>query len=248
MNKKVAFITASSSGIGKDIAFYLLEKGYIVYINGRDKDKLNKLKIEFNNEYLKEIYGDMTIEENIIFALAFIEKQEKRLDLVVCNLGSGKSILGYDVDILEYKRVFDINLFGAISLATKAIELLKNTRGNIVFISSITGCESIKAPIPYTTAKTALLGFSKALSFEVAKYNIRVNCISPGNVLFNGSTWDKKMEENKENVLSYISDNVPLNDFAKPSDISKAVYFLEESDFITGSNIVVDGGQIKKII
>lgn len=248
MNKKVAFVTASSSGIGKSIVSYLLKKGYIVYINGQNKQKLELTTNELDSDFLKVIRGDMSREENIIQALKIIEKQELRLDLVVANLGSGKSILGYDIDINEYKRVFDINLFSAICLATKSIELLKRTQGNIIFISSIAGCESINAPIAYTVAKTALLSFSKNLSNEVAKFNIRVNCISPGNVLFEDSTWDKKIKEDKIKVENYILNNVPLNKFANPEDISKTVYFLEENNFITGTNIVVDGGQIRKII
>lgn len=248
MNKKVALVTASSSGIGKDIALYLLKKNYIVYINGQNKDKLKDLVTKINSSSLKEVLGDMSCEKNINNTLSKIEEKESRLDLVVANLGSGKSISGYNVDILEYKRVFDINLFGAISLSTKSINLLKKTKGNIIFISSIAGCESINAPIPYTIAKTALLSFSKALSDEVAKFDIRVNCISPGNVLFKDSTWDRKIKVDKIKVDNYILNNVPLNKFAKPKDISKTVYFLEKNNFITGSNIIVDGGQIRKII
>ncbi|MEA1956696.1 MAG: SDR family oxidoreductase [Campylobacterota bacterium] len=239
--KKVAFVTASTNGIGKSIVKKLLENNYVVYANGRDKNSLNFKGVKF-------VVGDMTQESNINNALKKIMTKEKRVDLVVANLGSGKSIAGEDVSIDEYRRVFDINFFGAVSLATKAIEFLKKTNGNIVFISSIAGCEELSAPIAYTTAKTALLSFSKSLSNQVAKYNIRVNSISPGNVMFKGSTWDNKVKDNKESVDAYIKNNVPLNKFAKPKDIAKAVLFLEKSEFMTGSNIVVDGGQLKKII
>jgi 3-oxoacyl-[acyl-carrier protein] reductase len=239
--KKVAFVTASTNGIGKSIVKKLLKNNYIVYANGRDKNTLNFQDVKF-------ISTDMSKEENIVKSLEKIKKIEKRLDLVVANLGSGKSISGYDVEISEYKRVFDINFFAAVQLATHSIKLLKKTNGNIIFISSIAGCENLGAPIAYTTAKTALLSFSKSLSDKLAKYNIRVNCISPGNVMFKRSTWDMKIKENKKFVKKYIYENVPLNKFAKPKDISKAVLFLENSDFITGINLVVDGGQIHKII
>ncbi|NQY24978.1 MAG: SDR family oxidoreductase [Campylobacteraceae bacterium] len=237
--KKVAFVTASRTGIGKKIVKKLLKKNYIVYSNGLKKD-----------ENLSSMYicADMTNEKEIEKSLNKIAQKEGRLDLIVANLGSGKSISGYDVNINEYKRVFDINLFSSICLATKSIEFLKQTNGNIIFISSIAGCEYLGAPLPYTLAKTALLSFSKALSFEVAKYNIRVNCISPGNVMFKNSTWDKKIQENEKETKEYIKNNVPLNAFVKANDIAKAVMFLEKSKVITGSNIVIDGGQIQKII
>ena len=86
------------------------------------------------------------------------------------------------------------------------------------------------------------------LSNEVAKYNIRINTISPGNVMFKGSTWDKKYKVNKNAIQKYIKNNVPLNCFIKPNDISQAVIFLENSKHITGTNIIIDGGQTRKII
>lgn len=239
--KKVAFVTASTHGIGKNIVKQLIKNNYIVYANGRDKNTLNFKNVNF-------ISGDMNQESDIKSALEKIIKLEKRLDLVIANLGSGKSISGYNIDINEYKRIFDINFFGAVSLATQAIKFLKKTNGNIIFISSIAGCEDLGAPITYSTAKTALLSFSKGLSNQMAKYNIRVNSISPGNVMFKNSTWDTKRKKNKKVVKNYIQNNVPLNKFARPKDISKAVLFLENSEFITGTNIVVDGGQLHKII
>ena len=152
------------------------------------------------------------------------------------------------MDIKEYKRIFDINFFNAVSLATHSVDIMKEAGGHIIFISSIAGCESLGAPIAYSSAKTALLSFAKSLSNDVSKLQIRVNSISPGNVMFEGSTWDDKMKHDKEFVEEYIKDNVPINTFATPEDIAKAVIYLEDSKFTTGSNIVVDGGQLKKII
>jgi len=241
MNKKVAFVTASNNGVGKGIVKHLLKNDYIVYANGRDKNLLNFDAVEF-------ISGDMSKKSNIKKALKIIKQKENRLDLVVANLGSGKSISGYDINMKEYKRIFKINLFSSIYLATKSIKFLKKTQGNIVFISSIAGCEDLGAPIPYTIAKTSLLSFSKSLSNQVSKYNIRVNSISSGNVMFKGSTWDEKMKNNISNTKEYIKNNVALNKFVTPKDIARTVIFLENNDAITGSNIVVDGGQLNKII
>lgn len=246
--KRVALVTGSSKGIGKGIAKKLLEKGYIVYINGRDKEQVNKTVKKFNTKNAKSLVVDLNEDINIAIALQDIVKNETRLDLVVCNIGSGKSKIGLESDIKEYRRVFDINYFNSVSLALEAIEYMKNSGGNIIFISSIAGCESLGAPITYSSAKTALLSFSKNLSNEIAKYNIRVNCISPGNVMFKHSTWDIKLKEDKERVENYIETNVPLNRFATPKDIAKGVLFLEKNNFITGSNIVIDGGQVNKVI
>ena len=247
MNKKVALVTGSSKGIGKSIAKILVENNYIVYINGRDSKDLENTAKELGNK-VKIINADLSDDINIQVAIQDIVQNEKRLDLVVSNIGSGKSIIGWDVSVEEHKRVFDINFFSAVSLANHSIKVMENSGGHIIFIASIAGCESIGAPIAYSSAKTALCSFAKALSNDIAKLNIRVNTISPGNVLFEGSTWDDKIKNDKASVETYIQKNVPLNMFATPEDISKTVVFLEESNFITGSNIVVDGGQLKKII
>ena len=177
-----------------------------------------------------------------------IFENEGRIDLLVANLGSGKSVSGYAVDINEYKRIFEVNFFSAVSISTRVIEYLKPTEGNIIFISSIAGCEAINAPISYSSAKTALLSYSKSLSKEVAKFNIRVNCISPGNVLFKGSTWDQKIKKNKGFVQKYINENVALKKFVKPKNIANTVSFLEKNNSITGTNIIIDAGQVNKFI
>jgi 3-oxoacyl-[acyl-carrier protein] reductase len=247
MNKKVVLVTGSSKGIGKGIAKKLLENGYIVYINGRNTQDLEITLKELKGD-VKSIDCDLTNDLNIKNTIKKIFKDEKRLDLVIANIGSGKSIAGWNVDIKEYKRIFDINFFNAVSLATHSVDIMKEAGGHIIFISSIAGCESLGAPIAYSSAKTALLSFAKSLSNDVSKLQIRVNSISPGNVMFEGSTWDDKMKHDKEFVEEYIKDNVPINTFATPEDIAKAVIYLEDSKFTTGSNIVVDGGQLKKII
>ncbi len=247
MNRKVALVTGSSKGIGKGIAKKLAENNYIVYLNGRNLDDLKKTAIEFNIE-TKLINSDLTVDENIKEALNYIYQSEGRLDLLVSNIGSGKSVVGWDTSIEEYKRLFELNFFNAVSIATHSINIMKKSGGHIIFISSIAGCESLGAPITYSSAKSALLSFAKNLSNDVAKYNIRVNSISPGNVMFEGSTWDEKIKKDREAVSGYIEKNVPMNDFATPEDIGKTVLYLDDVNFITGSNIIVDGGQIKKII
>lgn len=247
MNKKVALVTGSSKGIGKGIAKELVENNYIVYINSRNLKDLNNILEELGKN-IKIIDCDFTNDFNIKNTILKIFENEKRLDLVVANIGSGKSIAGWNVEIEEYRRIYDINFFNAVSLATNSIDCMKEKGGHIIFISSIAGCESLGAPITYSSAKTALLSFAKSLSNDVAKLNIRVNSISPGNVMFEGSTWDNKIKDNPQFVKDYIENNVPLNTFATPKDIAKTVMYLENSNFVTGTNIVVDGGQLNKII
>ncbi len=243
---KTALVTGSVRGVGKGIAAALIAEGYKVYINGRNQERVNSAVKELGKHALP-LVADMCNEEDIKKAIAQISEHDFP-DLIVANVGSGKSIPGWNVSLEEFRRVFDLNFFGAVTLCTEAVKIMAEKGGSIVIISSIAGCESIKAPIAYTSAKSALLSYSKSLSDSVADMGIRVNAVSPGNVMFKEGTWDLKMKDNRESVEEYINSNVPLKGFAAPEDIGKAVVFLENSRFITGTNIVVDGGQLRALI
>ena len=125
-------------------------------------------------------------------------------------------------------------------------KFLIKSKTKVICISSIAGSEILKkAPISYSISKSLLNNYLKHLSKSFAKHGVKINVISPGNIMFGGSTWDKKMRKNKTNTLKYIKENVPLNKFGSPKDIANAVFFLssDENNFITGSNLLIDGGQ-----
>jgi len=108
---------------------------------------------------------------------------------------------------------------------------------------SIAGIEAFGAPVDYSTAKTAVIALAKNMSRKLA--NVRINVIAPGNVYFKGGSWDKKIKQNKGRVDSVIQETVPMNRFASPEEISDSIVFLcsDRASFITGSTLVVDGGQ-----
>lgn len=124
--------------------------------------------------------------------------------------------------------------------------ILQKSKGTIICISSICGNQVISgAPITYSVAKAALNFYVKSISKVLANKNIRINAISPGNIMFNGSVWDSKFKKNKKAILKMIENNVPLRKFGSPSDIANLSVWLasDQADFITGSIFVVDGGQ-----
>jgi 3-oxoacyl-[acyl-carrier protein] reductase len=99
----------------------------------------------------------------------------------------------------------------------------------------------------YEAAKAAVVATAKSLARRLGALNIRINTVAPGNILFLGSTWDRKLGENREGTLSYIRDNVPLNRFGTAEEVAAAVLFLAspQAKFITGACLVVDGGQTR---
>ena len=116
-----------------------------------------------------------------------------------------------------------------------------------MFISSIAGWEALKAPLTYSVAKAAVLSAMKNLSHLVAEKGIRVNAVVPGNILFPGGTWAKKLAKKTRFFENYIFTEVPLQRFGRPDEIADAVVFLssERASFITGACLVVDGGQTR---
>lgn len=252
---KVALVSGSSRGIGKGIAEILLAHGCRVFINGRDKTRLDKVAEEMGSkDYPGKVFqidGDLTVTQRIKDSLDSIVRDHGSLDIVVANIGTGRSVAGWDIDDEEWLRMIDINLLSAVRLCRESIRVMKERKsGSIVCISSIAGCEAISAPLPYSAAKAALLNFVKNTSNIVADHGIRINAISPGNVLAEGGTWERKINEDRDKVMSYINSTVPLKDFATPSDIGNlALYLVSDlARFITGANFVIDGGQVRKFI
>ena len=242
---KVAIISGSTSGIGFATAKYLLEVGYYVYINGRDKQKcdeaLSKLLTISTN--VTCLVGDVSYIENYSSWLNIIEAKHKTVNLLVSNVGSGKYPNGHIIDVDVYQKAMQTNFFSAVSFCQGFLPILMKD-SNIVLIGSIAGSAPLGAPTPYSCAKIALTMYMKEQALRFAEEGIRFNSISPGNVMFDGSTWDEKLQNNKNQTLEYIAKKVPLNRFVRPESIASMVLVIANTPEMTGQNVVIDGGQI----
>jgi len=169
---------------------------------------------------------------------------------VVANVGSGTAPSGWDLSPDDWQAALTANLLGSMALARKAMSrLIARGGGNITFVSSIAGVEAINAPIGYSAAKAAVLSAMKSLSRLVGPQGVRVNAVAPGNVLFPGGSWERKLMEREDFFKEYIRTEVPLQRFGRPEEIADAVVFLasERASFITGACLVVDGGQTRSL-
>ena len=249
-NKRDILITGSSSGLGFEIAKYFYKKkDYRVGINGRNLSKLRSIQKRFSKFLISP--GDVSKNNIAKKVIKNFVKFNGKIDTLVCNVGNGSiSKIKDKGHINLLKEMFDMNFWSSINMIENALPYLKKTRGNIICISSICGIEKIEgAPLSYSVAKSALNTFVKNYSFELGRFNIRINAILPGNLIFKGSVWEKKMKHEKNKTLNYVKRNVPLNNFGNPLDIVSMIEFLEseKSSFITGSLIRIDGGQTKSI-
>ena len=244
---KSVLVTGSSRGIGKAIGEAFLENGADVIFNGTNLNKLQELKDELNIDSKFLMKGDVRDVTQVNNLILEAESVLKKIDIIVCNVGSGRSVRPGEENYSEWQRVFNQNLWSTTNVVEAGKAALKKTNGSFICISSICGHEVIdNAPITYSTAKAALNFYIKAISRPLGKEGIRINGISPGNILFKGSTWEEKLKDNTNNI-DYLLRNVPLSKFGKTSDISNTCLWLasENSTFCTGSIFAVDGGQLR---
>lgn len=243
MKIKNILVTGSSYGIGFEIAKILSKlKNYKIYLNGRKKKILIKAsKSITNSDY---IVADLTKLNEI----KKLEKKIKDLDVLICNVGSGRSAKPGKEKTSDWLKSFDQNFYSTVNTIKLFEKKLIKSKGIIICISSICGMEYIPgAPITYSVSKSALNTFVKHYSRVLGPKGVRLNAIAPGNILFKGSIWEKKIKKNKNLIKEMLNKNISLKKLGSINDISEAVEFLvkSKSNFINGSILVIDGGQIR---
>ena len=244
VNKRV-LISGSSRGIGKTIASHFYQAGSKIVLNGRNIQTLISAKNELEgSNYVCGDVSDPFQAEKIIKETV---KILGGLDILICNVGSGKSVPPGQENHIEWVKSFNTNFFSTTNLIENSLHHLQQNKGSIVCISSICGLEVIKnAPVTYSVSKAALNMYVKGISKPLGKKNIRINAIAPGNINFEGSIWQKKLISNRADVINMLNENVSLTKLGAPEDVANLVTFLSSSisNFITGSIFQVDGGQL----
>lgn len=246
---KTALITGASKGIGEGIAKAFASHGANLILaarSSRTKELAEELCREGAHAIAVEM--DVTKPESIREGIQAGLKEFGRIDILVNNAGVCK--LGSFLEQSDEDRDFhiDVNIKGVWN-ATKAVlpYMVKQNYGKIVVMSSVTG-DMVADPgeAAYAMTKAALVGFTKALAREVAAHNITVNAICPGYVMtpmVEGMA-SQSCPENPASVIEGIASGVPLGRLAKPVEVGELAAFLssEESSYITGTQIVIDGG------
>jgi len=246
ISEKIALITGSSRGLGFSIAQALHAEGCHVILNGRDAMNLEK-QAALLEERVSVMIGDVTEIDTCKKILAKIESSFSRLDILVCNVGSGGSVPPGNETPMEWRRVLDLNLYSATNMVEASRSLLSQQGGSIVCISSICGQEVLGAPVTYSSAKAALNSYIKGIARPLAVENIRINAVAPGNLLYKGSVWERRLAEDASAVQAMLDREVALRRLGKPEEVADFVVFLvsQRSSFSTGNVYVVDGGQVR---
>lgn len=240
----VAIITGATRGIGKQIALTLANEGYNIVLNYRtENDELKQLKNEIESKNVKclAVQGDVTNFEDCKQMIESAIKEFGKIDVLVNNAGITKDMLLARMKEEDFKQVIDVNLVGTFNMTKNVISyMMKARNGRIINISSVVGIAGNAGQTNYSASKAGIIGFTKSLAKEVASRNILVNAVAPGFIETNMT------DVLKQEVKDEIAKNIPLKRMGTPQDVANVVKFLasEDSSYITGQVISVDGGMI----
>jgi 3-oxoacyl-[acyl-carrier protein] reductase len=242
MNKSV-LITGACGGIGEAMCREFAKEGYDVVIHyNSSEDKALALKNELENSYKIKalpVKADLRNSGEVKALAETALEAFGKTDVLINNAGVAYMTLFQLADDSKVRELFDINLMSAMNLTKEILPtMIKNHSGRIINISSMWGIAGASCEVHYSAAKSALIGFTKALAKEVGPSGITVNCIAPGYI-------DTKMNSSIDNdSVAEIVEATPMSRKGRPEDVSALAVFLagENADFITGQVISVDGG------
>ena len=242
---KAVLVTGSSRGIGRVIAESFLAEGCRVAVNSRTADELYQCARAIGASIA--VVGDVT---DVMEARRIVDETIHSLgciDILVCNVGNGRSVPPGQETYEEWQRMFAFNLWSTTNTVEAARNALVSSRGVIVCVSSICGLEIIPgAPITYSSAKAALNSYIRGISRPLGRHGVRINGIAPGNILFDDSVWSLKLAEDPDAVQNMLERDVALARFGSGRDVAALVAYLASprAGFATGGIWTLDGGQV----
>jgi NAD(P)-dependent dehydrogenase (short-subunit alcohol dehydrogenase family) len=245
IQNKVAIITGGTHGIGAATALALAGRGAAVALVARNTaDNDIQQKIEALGASCMMIAADLGREDECIRVVEEVEKQWGRIDILVHSAGAAAPGSLLDGARAVWYQAFDVHIHAAFHLCRAAVSYMKlQKEGAIVLISSAAGLRGVKNALAYAVVKGAIPQMTRALALELCDDNISVNCVSPG-VIRTRFQDHLKPEQVKNN----IDNRIPLHREGTPEDVADVICTLIQNKFITGENIVVDGGMTMRIV
>lgn len=253
---KTAFVSGGAGGIGWEIATSLMNEGARVAICSRagatlEQARSKKIELELVNLSIYE--ADVSDKSQVEAAFEKIELNFGKLDHLVNNAGIDSFQDIADFSITQYERVMAINVTSVFLMISNALPLLKKSdEASIVNVGSVHGTVTSSGRADYATSKTALIGATRSLALDLGPHNIRINLVSPGAIetpmLLRG--WTVKAPDTELEILKRRAGDLhPVGRIGNTSDVANAVKFLlsREAGFITGTELLVDGGIACKI-
>ena len=240
---KNVVITGCLKGIGRSTLDIFAENGANIWACCEKKttefeEHILGLSSEYNI-WVRPVYFDFLDESTVKVAVKQIHQDKDSIDALINIAGITKDALFHMVSMKDMKTIFEVNLFAQITFSQYITKMmLKNKRGSVIYISSISALDGNVGQLSYSASKAALVGVTKTLSAELSPRGIRVNAIAPGVI-------DTEMTSGVSGTsLQELINSSALKKIGRPSDVAKAILFLasDHSSYITGQVLRVDGG------
>ncbi len=246
LNNKVAIVTGGAMGNGLGIVKIFLKYGAKVVIFDYS-DEISKTVESLHNVNVSGYKVDIRNKKMVNECVEKVIEQYGHIDVLVNNAGVCKLAKFADMTDEERDYHFDINIIGTWNMTKACLPYMKNRKGSIINLSSVTGpMVADSGEVAYATTKSALLGFTKSLAAELVEDDIRVNAIMPGYIRTPMVDNMAKIScpENPKSVVEGIAKAIPMKRMGKIEEIGELAAFLasEESSYITAQGIVIDGG------
>ena len=241
---KVAFITGATRGIGRAIALELAKEGYNIALNYRtENEALESLKKEISDMGVEcyPVQGDVSKAEDAERMTKEIIEHFEQIDVLVNNAGITKDNLILRMKEEEFTDVINVNLVGTFNITKNVIKYMTKKRyGKIINLSSVVGISGNAGQSNYAASKAGIIGFTKSIAKELGSRNITANAVAPG---FIETDMTNAL---KDEIKEAIEGTIPLKRLGTAEDVAKVVKFLvsDESSYITGQVINVDGGML----
>jgi glucose 1-dehydrogenase len=249
LNNKIALITGGSQGIGRAIAVRFAAEGAKVAISGRGLDALNETAAYISEQGGQVLIfeGDVQYKEQVEQMVDSVINHWGRIDILVNNAGVNHTAAFLEITEEDWDWHMNINLKGTFLVSQRvSLEMVKqNQGGSIIQMSSVNGLAAEANQAHYNATKGGINLLAMSMALELAQYDIRVNALCPG---FIETRLTKPLIDNPPAIANYLK-TIPMKRVGQPEDIASAALFMasEESSYMTGHCMVIDGGQIIKL-
>ncbi len=239
---KVAVITGGNSGIGLATAQRFVAEGAYVFITGRRQSELDAAVKQIGKS-VTAVQGDISNLDDLDRLFATVQAEKGHVDVLFANAGiGGRSPLG-SISEEQFDKVFDVNVKGTLFTVQEALPLMR-AGGSIILTGSTTGSMGTPAFSVYSATKAAIRNFARSWALDLKGTGIRVNVLSPGATTTPGLLNGLAKTGMQEALLAGLASQAPLERVGNPDETAAVALFLasDESSFMTGSEVFVDGG------
>lgn len=237
---KVVIVTGAASGIGEAVARRFAAEGATLVLSDKNADGLRRVADSLKSAKVETVVGSVSEMADCEALAQHAREKFKRIDVLVNNAGVDHLGRLDEGDLSVFTDVIETDLYGVVQMSRASIAALRESKGCIINISSVSGLGGDWNHSFYCAAKGAVTNFTRALALDEARNGVRVNAVNPSLVY---TPFTAGMKEQPDLVAAF-EERIPMGRGAEPDDIVGAVAFLasEDAHFITGVNLPVDGG------